>query len=467
MMVDDQNLDIKNPLSQRDAPNISAAIAKDGSVPETSSIYIAEEVKQTKRHLSHFKLIIIFLVVSTILAITTLVLLLEWFRKSSDTKPTIILEEVNFYPSLSPSSAVLMCGDGIVGNGVCKNSTLCCSKWGYCGSSDEHCGITKAPVPVPTVPTAPPLNDSRFVAYVGNWQTCPTFEQYENYTHIVIAYAVSYTWAPGKNLCSYICAIGTPPICGNSLNAGLVKTWQNSGKKVMISFGGAGMGGTWRGDVNDCWEYCFGREKDIVERLTEIVTSLSLDGVEINYLYFTEDGQYGSNFTKGAIAQTFLKDLTLGLRNSLPPGSLISHSVKDAHLISESAYFSLLSNISSSIDFLMVGYFNGYARPVLDGIEGIGQGTISTLSHYKTLVDNIFQSDPTKVVFGFCISECDSTNSSATGLEASIVMTNLSHHYSCNGGAYFWVAKHDVKGMWSSQLSPVLQKNAGCSNGSI
>ena len=363
--------------------------------------------------------------------------------------------------SMTSKSSASMYGDGTVGNGVCKNSTLCCSKWGYCGSSDEHCGITKAPDPPTPVQS---VNDSRLVAYVGNWQVCPTFEQYENYTHIVIAYAVSYIWAPNKNLCSNTCTIRTSTICGNSLNNGLIQAWQQSGKKVMISFGGAGMGGTWKGDVNNCWEYCFGRENDIVARLTEIVTSLSLDGVDVNYLYFYEDGQYDSNFTKGAIAQTFLKNLTLGLRKSLPPGSLISHSVKDAHVVPKSAYFSVLSDVSSSIDFLMVGYFNGFARPVLDGIEGIGHGSISTLSHYKTLVDHLFQSDATKVVFGFCISDCDSANSSATGLEASAVMTNLNRHYSCNGGAYFWVAKHDINGMWSSKISPVLQNNAGCSN---
>ena len=35
--------------------------------------------------------------------------------------------------------------------------------------------------------------DSRLIAYVGNWQTCPTTKQVGAYSHLVIAYAVSYT----------------------------------------------------------------------------------------------------------------------------------------------------------------------------------------------------------------------------------------------------------------------------------
>lgn len=35
------------------------------------------------------------------------------------------------------------CGGGTVGNGICANQNLCCSEYGYCGSSPDHCGGTK------------------------------------------------------------------------------------------------------------------------------------------------------------------------------------------------------------------------------------------------------------------------------------------------------------------------------------
>ena len=34
------------------------------------------------------------------------------------------------------------CGDGVVGNGYCTDMTLCCSTFGYCGSTAEYCGGT-------------------------------------------------------------------------------------------------------------------------------------------------------------------------------------------------------------------------------------------------------------------------------------------------------------------------------------
>ena len=43
------------------------------------------------------------------------------------------------------------------------------------------------------------------------------------------------------------------------------------------------MGGSWEGDVNDCWKYCFGRETQVVDRLVEIVKENNIDGVDIDY----------------------------------------------------------------------------------------------------------------------------------------------------------------------------------------
>jgi len=101
---------------------------------------------------------------------------------------------------------------------------------------------TSQPEPSPTnvpAPTPPVTEeDSRLIAYLGNWQSCPTTEEVAKYTHIVIAFAVSYTWSPSKNICSSTCEITVPPICNNSPNPGLVSEWQAAGKKVILSFGG-------------------------------------------------------------------------------------------------------------------------------------------------------------------------------------------------------------------------------------
>merc|ERR1712113_1047484 len=44
-------------------------------------------------------------------------------------------------------------------------------------------------------------------------------------------------------------------------------------------------------------------------------------------------------------------------------------------------------------------------------------------------------------------------------------MSDLQNYYECNGGAFFWVATHDVNGAWSSTVSAVTEPKAGCSLG--
>jgi hypothetical protein len=83
---------------------------------------------------------------------------------------------------------------------------------------------------------------------VGNWQPCPTPTQFDAYSHVVIAFAVSYTWAPTKNACDVQCNVAPAlAICNNANNQGLVDNLRAAGKKVILSFGGAGMGGSWSG----------------------------------------------------------------------------------------------------------------------------------------------------------------------------------------------------------------------------
>ena len=146
---------------------------------------------------------------------------------------------------------------------------MCCSQWGYCGIGFDFCGTCcqngpcdgpgHAPGPPPS--TAPPTlptpglgydadhgEDSRLIALVGNWQACPTAAQTDAYSHLVVAFAVSYTWSPSKNNCDVQCNIAdTVPICNNQNNQALVDSWRAAGKKVILSFGGAGMGGSWYG----------------------------------------------------------------------------------------------------------------------------------------------------------------------------------------------------------------------------
>ena len=330
------------------------------------------------------------------------------------------------------------------------------------GSSPTHCAgnnpIPPTQVPPTPVPAPTPIreDDSRLVAYLGNWQSCPTTAQVAAYTHIVIAFAVSYTWSPGKNNCSQTCQITEPPICNNSPNPSLVAEWQAAGKKVILSFGGAGMGGSWAGDNNDCWENCYGREEQVTNRLVQIVNNMSLDGIDLDFEY---------DVTPNAVI--FLNKVTTGLKNALQSGSEVTHAPMDTDIIPGKPYYEdILKVTGKSLDFLMPQYYNGNTRPAIDGVGGTGSGSMSALTHYTTIVDNIFGGDPKRMIFGFCISDCAGTGSNANGLQASSVMTDLADTYPCNGGAFFWVAQHDTGGSWSSSVGSTINNLAltGCSS---
>jgi len=224
----------------------------------------------------------------------------------------------------------------------CPDS-LCCSEWGYCGETESYCSkaaccqnncwddstssssTSTTSTSGSTSPSYTADHDSRLIAYLGNWQNCPTDEQVDAYSHIVIAFAVSYMWTPSKSDCDGQCNIAsTVPICNNANNQQLVNKWRNLGKKVIVSFGGAAMGGSWSGDNNHCWDYCFGREEQLSTALVTIVENQNFDGVDIDYEYcYDVNGLQSGRCTQRTSlysdtkAQTFLDTLTSKLRTKL------------------------------------------------------------------------------------------------------------------------------------------------------
>mmetsp|Transcript_12393 Transcript_12393/g.35992 ORF Transcript_12393/g.35992 Transcript_12393/m.35992 type:complete len:742 (+) Transcript_12393:108-2333(+) len=329
---------------------------------------------------------------------------------------------------------------------------------------------------IPTTNQQPPQDDAvtdaapkdyspSLVAFMGNWLPCPSIEQYQHYTHVMIAFAVSYRWRPGKNDCSSTCDIPMPPICGGPDSSTFVQDLQDAGKKVLVSFGGAGMGGSWPTSEDDCWEHCFGREDQVINQLVGIVQELNLDGVDIDYEYFYEDNQRNSGFAKGSEATHFLKFITKALRRRLPAGSnLVTHTPMDIDLVPGSAYFDVLKDVHEDVDFIMPQYYNGITRPVLEGVTG--SSFASMVDHYHAIVEQIYGGDASKVIAGFCISDCAGTDSNANGDQAAQVMEDLvvelkktAGEIGCPGGAFFWMASDDVGGVWSSQVHHAMRSH--------
>ncbi|KAL9183789.1 hypothetical protein ACHAXT_004645 [Thalassiosira profunda] len=378
------------------------------------------------------------------------------------------------------------CSDG--GPKPCEEG-LCCSEWGWCNQCP------------PEVPgsgfnyDADHGEDSRLIAYVGNWQRCPTDQMVDAYSHIVIAFAVSYTWAENKNLCDEQCAVApVVPICENENQQDLVDMWRAQGKKVILSFGGAGMGGNWAGDRNNCWDNCFGREEQLSTDLVNLVASHNADGIDIDYEYCYDVG--GKQSVDGRCdqvtslysdekAQRFLNDLTAKLRikldrlqaqNGYNRGRYeLTHAPMDIDLTpyqgQASKYFEILTARNGDLDFIMPQFYNGYFTPKqgLATVSSVwGSDGLTTLDIYASLANDMFENEPWKVVMGFCLNVC---TGQAYAQEAVAVMSELSTiqggEFACNGGAFFWVADEDKHGLWSDAVASEVSRTAGCSHGLI
>ena len=283
------------------------------------------------------------------------------------------------------------------------------------------------------------VDDHRVVAFVANWEACPTPAQMAHWSHAVIAFAVTYTWTPNGNLCDPNCQVGPVAGCTGKSLAELVADLHAADVKVLLSFGGAGMGGLWEGtcgQMQKCWDACVGHTAELVDSLTDLVVDNDLDGVDIDYEYCLHDPAHVG----------FVADLTTGLRaglDALPgPRRLVTHAPMDHELDVGDPYFEIVDDHAEAIDFLMPQYYNGGLSPY----EPAGLAAIE--AHYRGLVDGPFAGDASRVVFGHCIEP--GCNPVATQPAALDVSKTVETWYPNDGGVFFWAAPYETDGAFSA-----------------
>lgn len=282
------------------------------------------------------------------------------------------------------------------------------------------------------------VDDHRVVAYVANWQECPTAEQMAQWSHAVIAFAVTYTWTPNGNLCDQACTIGDVPGCNGKSLAELTADLHAAGVKVLLSFGGAGMGGLWEGtcgQMTKCWDSCLDRVDSLVDALSGLVADNDLDGIDVDYEYCLHDAPHVD----------FVAGLTTGLRaalDALPGGpKLLTHAPMDHTLDAGDPYFDIVAQHAGAFDFLMPQYYNGG----MSAFDPNGLAAIET--HYRALVDGPFGGDASRVVFGHCIEPgCAPVASQPAAVD---VAKQVADWYPNDGGVFFWAHPYETDGAFS------------------
>jgi len=70
-------------------------------------------------------------------------------------------------PTVKPApNSTVFCGGGTIGDGVCRDSSLCCSQYGYCGTGAAWCNAHPTPKPT-SPPTAKPAPNSQTGVFCG------------------------------------------------------------------------------------------------------------------------------------------------------------------------------------------------------------------------------------------------------------------------------------------------------------
>ena len=302
------------------------------------------------------------------------------------------------------------------------------------------------------------------------------------YTHIIVAFVVTYTGfdgctsAPDCYSCSTTCqllpvardlckdASGTPlqlTMDRTDLTAlqavrDQISKWRgNNERKVLISIGGAGQDKCWSTKTTACKD----NQETLADKLASLVTDYGFDGVDIDYEVSP------ANTAESDVGQEdldFLKEFTKSLRTRLPAEKLLSHSPRDDAMESKAGYFQSLQNDAeyrNSITWIQPQFYNGMRNVVTDGID-IGQADHESA---KTIFGNLVKlfGDANKVGFGFCLKDC---TPAVTSTEAISVIQQIKEatNICAIGGVFMWeLANDSIEGKsWGNSVADEALKSS-------
>ena len=142
----------------------------------------------------------------------------------------------------------------------------------------------------------------------------------------------------------------------------------------------------------------------------------------------------------------------------------------DTDLVTDSPYYQILKTHHEHLNFLMPQFYNGITKPI-NGFTSALAGRPSLDQVYSNLVNDMFQNEPEKIVFGFCIADCGGTGSNTNAAQAVTVLEEVKAHnngeFACNGGAFFWVVSDDINGLWGDLVYNEVSQTAGCSSSEV
>ena len=226
-----------------------------------------------------------------------------------------------------------------------------------------------------------------------------------------------------------------------------IQLLQSAGKNVLISVGGA-VNNTGSGWISSKYEIFNDNLSGLVEQIVAWVESIGADGVDIDF----EDSNVFTG-KAGYDGVAFLSELTTGLSQALPPGSIITHAPQtpywDENSSYKAAYFKVHSQVGNSIAWYNNQFYN---NPRYD------TDAATKVASYLTVAEEI---EPTKLLMGVSIDPIDEgsitlddmTQNVITPLQAQFPPTPQSIEF---GGVMTWEFAFDTGGAWANGIAQTL-----------
>jgi chitinase len=228
-----------------------------------------------------------------------------------------------------------------------------------------------------------------------------------------------------------------------------IQLLQSAGKNVLISVGGEVKNNPeWTGWSSPEYKLYSDNVPALVKQIVSWVDSTGADGVDID---FEDSGAFTGKAGYDGI--TFLSELTSGLSQALPSGSIITHAPQTPYWDKNSEYKAAYSQVHSQVGNSIAWYNNQfYNNPRYDADAG------TKVASYLMVAEEI---GPTKLLMGVsidpddegAISLDDMTQNVITPLLAQFPPTPQLNEF---GGVMTWEFAFDNGGAWANGIAQTL-----------
>jgi chitinase len=229
-----------------------------------------------------------------------------------------------------------------------------------------------------------------------------------------------------------------------------IQLLQSAGKNVLISVGGEvkNTDPAWTGWSSAKYETYSENVPGLVEQIVSWVGSVGADGVDIDF-----EDSHAFTGKAGYDGIAFLSELTSGLYQALPTGSIITHAPQtpywDKNSLYQAAYCKLHSQVGNSIAWYNNQFYN---NPRYDKDDA------TKVASYLMVAGEI---GPTKLLMGVSISSkdegamslADMTQNVIAPLRAQFPATPPSTEF---GGVMTWEFAFDTGGVWANGIAQAL-----------